>query len=215
MGHRSRRRVAGAAVPLLAASLVLAAVAPAAAEWERLSDKAGLLVERRAVAGSSSYEVRATARSPLPPAAVFDTLWNHREYPRFIPHLKRLDLLSDTGDERVAYEQVAVPLARDRDYTVRLRRHVDAAAQRYEILFASANDAGPPPDGRHVRVPSIKGSWTIEPGADGRGSVVRYSVQTEPGGAIPAWVANRAQRDAVAELVRAVLRRTLESNGGK
>ena len=214
MRRGSRWRASGIAA-VLAGSLLLAAIPAPAAEWEKLSEKAGLLVERRAVAGSSFYEVRATARSPLPPAAIFETLWKHREYLQFIPHLKRLDLLSDTGDERVAYEQVAVPFARDRDYTVRLRKRVDVAAERYEILFASTNDAGPPPDGRHVRVPSIKGSWTVEPGDDGRGSVVRYDVQTQPGGMIPAWVANRAQRDAVADLLRAVLKRALENNGQK
>ena len=199
----------------LLAGLLLFAGTAAAAEWERVSDKDGLLVERRAVAGSPFPEFRATARSPLPPAAIFDTLWRHEEYFAFIPHLKRLELLSDTGDERVTYEQVAVPLARDRDYTVRARKRVDQAAQRYEITFTSANEAGPPPDGRYVRVSSIRGGWIVEPGIDGQGSILRYDVQTEPGGAIPAWIANRAQRGAVADLVRAVLARALQTNGHK
>ena len=121
----------------------------------------------------------------------------------------------DSGDERLSYEQVAVPLARDRDYTVRLRKRINAVAQRYEILFTSANDAGPPPDGRHVRVPRIQGSWTVEPGADGKGSLVRYDVRTEPGGAIPSWLANRAQRAAAADLVRAMLKRAQENTGQK
>jgi hypothetical protein len=158
----------------LLAGLLLFAGTAAAAEWERVSDKDGLLVERRAVAGSPFPEFRATARSPLPPAAIFDTLWKHEEYFAFVPHLKRLELLSDTGDERVTYEQVAVPLARDRDYTVRARKRVDQAAQRYEITFTSANEAGPPPDGRYVRVSSIRGGWIVEPGIDGQGSIVRY-----------------------------------------
>jgi len=41
---------------------------------------------------------------------------------------------------------------RDRDYTVRLRKRVGPAVDRYEILIESANDAGPPPDGGYVRV---------------------------------------------------------------
>jgi ribosome-associated toxin RatA of RatAB toxin-antitoxin module len=198
---------------LLTAVLLVGAVAVHAAEWEKISDKAGLVVERRAVPGSRFFEMRATARSPLPPVAIFDTLWKHHEYPAFIPHLKRLDLLSDNGDERVAYEQLEVPLARDRDYTVRIRRRMDPTSQRYEISFATANDAGPPPDGHHVRVASIHGSWTVEPATDGKGSVVRYDVQSEPGGALPAWIVNRAQRIAIADLVRAVLARAQETSG--
>ena len=150
--------------------LLPSGVVASASEWEKVSDKAGVLIERRAIPGTHLFEVRATVHSTLPPGAIFDTLWNHREYPQFIPHLKRLDLLSDTDDEHLVYEQVAVPLARDRDYTVRLRKQVDAAAQRYGIRFETANDAGPPPDGGHVRVSSIEGGWSIKLGADGKGS---------------------------------------------
>jgi hypothetical protein len=207
------RWAAGALIGLLAALWLGTAALSAGADWETLSDTAGLRVERRPVVGSSTYEIRATARSPLSPAVIFDTLWNQREYPQFIPHLKRLDLLSDSGDERVIYEQVAVPLAQDRDYTIRLQKRVDAAAQRYEILFASANEAGPPPDGHHIRVRRILGSWTVERDSGGKGSLLRYDLLTEPGGAIPTWVANRAQREAVAALVTAVLKRARQNEG--
>jgi ribosome-associated toxin RatA of RatAB toxin-antitoxin module len=190
------------------AGVILLLASPAAAEWEQLFQKLDVLVERRIASGSSIPEFRATTTSPLEPSAIFRTLWGHREYPAFIPHLKRLDLLSDTGDERIAYEQIAMPLARDRDYTVRIRRRVDRKAQRYEMTFTSANEAGPPTDSRHVRVTSIKGSWTVEPGTEGKGSVVRYDVRGEPGGAIPAWVARLAQREAIVDLIRAVLERT-------
>ena len=210
---RGPRRAAGTLIGFLAAALVGMATISSGSDWEKLSDKAGLVVERRPVEGSRSFEIRVTARSLLSPAAIFDTLWNHRDYPQFIPHLKRLDLLSDAGDERIVYEQVAVPMARDRDYTVRLQKRVDAAAQRYEIVFANANEAGPPPDGAHVRVRAIHGRWTVEPDADGKGSLVRYDLVTEPGGAIPTWVANRAQREAAAALVTAVLKRAQETEG--
>ncbi len=193
-------------------TLVVAAHPPAAraAEWQTVSHKDGLLIERRASNGSAFFEIRATAQSSLAPAAIFDTLWKQQEHPQFVPHLKRLDLLSELGDERVTYEQVEVPLARDRDYTVRLRKRVDPEAQRYEILFTTSNDSGPPPDRNHIRVPSIRGRWLIEPGLDGRGSTVRYEVLSEPGGSLPAWLVNQVQGDAVAKLVLAILQRTRE-----
>jgi ribosome-associated toxin RatA of RatAB toxin-antitoxin module len=192
--------------------VLLASLAAAASGWEKVSDKYGVLVERRPVAGSPFAEVRATAQSELPPAAIFETVWNQREYTQFVPHLTRLDILSDTGDERVTYEQVAVPLARNRDYAVRLHKRVDAVAQRYEIDFATANDLAPPRDGRHERVRSIQGSWLIEPDPVGAGSVVRYKVAFDPGGSIPAWIANRAERHTVTDLVRAMLRRAWEKS---
>jgi ribosome-associated toxin RatA of RatAB toxin-antitoxin module len=186
-----------------------------AAEWEKLSDEGGLLIERRTVPGSSLSEIRATAQISLSPAVVAGTLWNHREYPKFVPHLKRLLILSDTGDERLTYEQVSMPLVSDRDYTVRVKRRADPAAQRYEISFETDNEAGPPPDRFHVRVARIKGKWTVEPAPRGQGSLVRYQVQAEGGGNIPDWLANRAQRTAAADLVRAMLTRAQENAGAK
>jgi sterol desaturase/sphingolipid hydroxylase (fatty acid hydroxylase superfamily) len=182
------------------------------AEWQALSNQDGILIERRFHQGFRVYEVRATTWSPLPPAAIFETVWKQREHREFVPYLKRLDLLSESGDERVTYEQVAVPLARDRDYTVRLHKHVDQGIQRYEILFASANDAGPPPDGSHVRVAQIRGRWLIEPGSQNKGAKVKYEVLSEPGGSIPTWLINRVQGEAAARLVRAMLQRTLDKN---
>jgi ribosome-associated toxin RatA of RatAB toxin-antitoxin module len=199
---------------LLFGVLVLGSVGRAhASEWQTLSDRDGVLVERRSHTGSEFYEVRATTESPLSPAAIFETIWRQREHPQFVPYLKRLELLSDSGDERLTYEQVAVPLARDRDYTIRLRKRVDQEAQRYEIVFAIANEAGPPPDGSHVRVAQIRGRWLIEPGRDGRGARVRYEVLSDPGGIIPSWVVNRVQGEAAASLVRAMLQRTQDQNG--
>jgi len=203
----------------LAVLLIVAGalVAPAAfaRDWEKVSDKDGVLVERRAVPGLRVSAIRVTARSTLAPGAVFETIWKQQEHLEFVPYLKQLRILSDTGDERVAYEQLALPFVRDRDYTVRLRKHVDPEVDRYEILIESANDAGPPPDGGYVRVTNIRGSWTVEAGPDGKGSIVRYELQSDPGGIIPAWLVDRTQRHAAADLVRAMLKRTQERNGAK
>jgi ribosome-associated toxin RatA of RatAB toxin-antitoxin module len=200
---------------LLAAGGLLATTAAFALDWETTSEKGGTLVERRAVPGSRISAIRVTAHSPLAPAAVFEAIWKQQEHLEFVPFLKRLNILSDTGDERVAYEQLGLPFVQDRDYTVRLRKRVDPAAHRYEILIESANDAGPPPDGSHVRVTNIRGSWTVESGPDGKGSLVRYELQSDPGGSIPAWLADRTQRHAATDLVRAMLKRAQEKNGGK
>jgi len=213
-----RRRwptLASLAVLLLGAGGLLVAPAAFALDWEKVSDKDGVLVERRAVPGLRVSAIRVTARSPLAPGAVFETIWKQQEHLEFVPYLKQLRILSDTGDERVAYEQLALPFVRDRDYTVRLRKRVDPAVDRYEILIESANDAGPPPDGGYVRVTNIRGSWTVEAGPDGKGSIVRYELQSDPGGIIPAWLVDRTQRHAAADLVRAMLKRTQERNGAK
>jgi hypothetical protein len=198
------------AMALLAVITHLPALAAAPAEWQVLSHKDGLLIERRANEGSDLYEVRATTHSSLTPAAIFDTIWKQQEHPQFVPYLKRLDLLLEEGDERLTYEQVQVPWAADRDYTVRLLKRVEVEEQRYEILFLTANDAGPPPTKHHIRVSSIRGRWLIGPGPNGQGATVRYEVLSDPGGYLPGWIVNQVQGEGVTRLVRSMLQRTRE-----
>ena len=50
------------------------------------------------------------------------------------------------------------------------------------------------------------GHWHLVPSADG-GTDVTYTIRTDAGGHLPAWLAHRAQRDAVPELVHAILGR--------
>jgi hypothetical protein len=199
---------------LLATAVHGTAGAGPQAAWELVSDANGMRVERRATE-TTLYEFRVTAESSLSPSAIFETIWAQREHPLFVPHLKRLDLLSETSDERLAYEQLNMPLVRDRDYTVRLRKRVDLESQRYEVSFVTANDAGPPPDKHHVRVPAIRGRWLIEPGPDGKGATIRYEVFGDPGGVLPSWLLNRVQSESVVQLVRAMLQRTREKASRK
>jgi hypothetical protein len=189
---------------MLAVVLLLAAAG--ALPWRPAGEHDGIVVEQRPVTGSAILEVRASGRSPAPPAAVLETVWNHAEYEEFVPYLKRLDILAAGPDWLLVYEQVAMPLVRDRDYTIRLRRRVPAEAGRLEVTFESAPDEGPPENDAHVRSRSIEGSWLIEPAAGG-GSLAAYTVRSDPGGALPAWVVNRLQARVMGRFVGAMLRR--------
>lgn len=203
---------------VIAATLPIgvAAPRPAVAQrpvWQVLSNSDGFLLERRLQEGANLYELRATVESPLPPAAIFDTIWRQQDHPTFVPYLKRLDILRDTGNERLTYEQVTFPMVQDRDYTVRLEKRVDPSARRYEILFATANELGAPPDPKHFRISTIRGRWLVEPGPGGAGSRLRYELFSDPGGSLPAWLVNRGQSEAVPKLIRAMLDRTRERAG--
>ena len=101
----------------------------------------------------------------------------------------------------------------DRDYTIRLRRMTFPGTGRVEVAFSSAEADGPPENDSHVRVRTISGSWVIEPDPGG-GSRATYTVASDPGGAIPAWLVNRLQATVVARFVGAMLARTAVRHGG-
>jgi hypothetical protein len=200
------RGTGGLVACCLAVACTAARADDSCSSWRKVGERDGIVVEERDD-GSSIREVRATGRSPLPPAAVLDTVWNHREYVGFVPYLKRLEILAEGDDWLVVYEQVAMPLVKDRDYTIRLTRLAVPGTGRSEVTFRSAPAAGPPERDDHVRVRSIEGAWVIEP-EPGGGSRAVYTVRNDPGGTIPAWIVNRLQVEVAARFVGAVLART-------
>ena len=180
------------------------------AGWEKVGDKDGVTIERRAK-DNGLYEVRALAHAPLTPEKFFETLWKHGEYMQFVPHLKSLRLLVDEPDHKLIYEQIKMPVISDRDYTVRVSRVIDPATHLIEVHFDTANDQGPPPSKDYVRIPMVHGGWTLEPSEGGVD--ISYYVFTDPGGAIPNWIINSAQKDATRDFLLAMIARAKKNAG--
>lgn len=179
--------------------------------WDKVSDKDGILIERLLHEGGL-YEIRATVHAPVTPAQFAETLWKHEDYPSFVPYLKSLKTIKTSGNERWNYEQVHMPVVSDRDYTVHLTRgEPDRASGVTQIQFVSANEVGPPPLKDHVRIERIKGSWTIEP-AEG-GCDVTYDLFSDPGGGVPLWIINSAQKDATRDFMLAMVKRAKDAAG--
>ena len=82
-----------------------------------------------------------------------------------------------------------------------------------QMRFVAVPDEGPPENPKYVRVTYIRGGWTLEPAADG-GSEVTYVVASHPGGTMPPWLINTAQKEAVPNLLKAMLQR-VEKNAHK
>ena len=193
--------------------LLLAPIALAGAEdgrWERVAERDGIVVERRTDDPSPVRELRAKAHSSLPPAAIIATLWKHEDYVRFVPYLRRLDVLRDDGDAKLVYEQIHVPFLKDRDATVRFTRSFSAATGVYEVSSRAVPEEGPPEGNGYVRVRTSQAHWSLAPADDG-GTAVTYTIRTDVGGLVPAWIVNAAQKDAVAKLIRAMLDRARDA----
>ncbi len=210
------KRVVAIALPLMASAVLLAGSTSFAEDgWKKVSEGKGVTIERRVRPGSQFDELRASAQAPIPPAQFFATVWNYREFPQFVPYLKVLEVLDDDGQTSHVYQRIAMPVVADRDYVLKLTKHVDANRQVYQMMFESAEGIGPSPSEKWVRVHNIRGGWKLEPTADGKGTRITYESFSEPGGNIPTWVANMAQRDAPRDLVLAMTKRAIANHSVK
>jgi ribosome-associated toxin RatA of RatAB toxin-antitoxin module len=193
------------------AALVLAArLALADDGWERLGTRDGIAIEARAT-GSRIRELRATAHSPVPPAGVMETIWKHEDYPRFLPYVTRLEVLRDDGDVRLIYEQLALPIVKDRDGTMRMARKFSPATGVYEVSSVAAPDDGPAERTDHVRIRTSAAHWRLVPATDG-GTEVTYTIRADPGGKVPGWFLGWLERSATTRVLRAMLDRARETH---
>jgi ribosome-associated toxin RatA of RatAB toxin-antitoxin module len=192
---------------LLLGGMLFVSMAWAGHDWEIISHDEGILVERRREPGTTFDEVRASTHAPFPPSVIFATLWKHEEYVEFVPYLKKLEILKQSTHAKVIYEQIKMPpLVSDRDYTVKVTAEHDATHGAIQIRFVAVPDEGPPEQLNYVRVKHIQGGWMLEPTSDG-GTDVTYVVASHPGGTIPAWIINAAQKEAAPNLLKAMLQR--------
>lgn len=173
--------------------------------WKSYETRDGVTLERRKPDGSRFYEHRAWVDVKIDPARAADEIWAALGGGD-MDSLKRRELLSETADEMLIYDQIKTPIVSDRDYTITVRRR--RAGARVSFECETANERGPAPQAGLVRIPLIRAGWIVE--ADGRGGTrLGYFAYSEPGGSVPAWMVRGAQADrSMADVVRMVKRLT-------
>ncbi len=187
----------------LAVLMLVGGVAVAEEAWEVTSSKNGVTVSKRKVSGSKYYEYQLIANAPAPPAVFQDKLWKGLldDAP---PTVEKRQVIRKSENELVVYDHIHAKVVSDREVVLRLLRWTENGS--YFMTFDTANELGPPPDGKRVRLPSVHGRWTITP--DGSGSHLVYQCYSEPGGTVPAFLVRGAQQDQITTDLKRALART-------
>jgi hypothetical protein len=136
-------------------------------------------------------------------------------YPEFMPYVKGSRVLArDPGGDVIVYQRLSFGGLRllgvgDRDYVIRINEQIlsSAAGQlvyRRRWTLADAATA-PPPEPSVIRLAVDRGLWELS-AADPSGLRTRavYCLFTDPGGSLPAWVANQANRTGIPDVFAAV-----------
>jgi hypothetical protein len=165
--------------------------APASA-WETVFDEGDVLVQQRPYEGSPLMEVRGEVRVSASLSALMallkDADYNHE----WVHRSRGATILEESGYVRAyVYGIVNAPWPiQDRDTVVRFDYAQDPETLEIIITFSNTPDLVPEEPGL-VRVPDIGGFWTLRPLGDDRVDVI-YQVHGNPGGWVPAWIANYA-----------------------
>jgi hypothetical protein len=175
--------------------------------WSVASRTGDIEVQERERPGSRVREVRTVAVVDAPPAVVRRALTDWARYVEIMPYTEEGRVVATEQGGKVVhfYTLVNPPVVSRRDYTMRT---VDEGAVEGGALRISwtPSDKGPAPRPGIVRVAVNEGSWLLEPLDGGARTRATYRLLTDPGGSVPGFVADRANREALPGVLKAVRR---------
>ncbi|MCC6333856.1 MAG: hypothetical protein IT380_07695 [Myxococcales bacterium] len=163
-------------------------------DFSRVSEKDGVTLEARKVAGSSWQEFRVTAVTIGKVSELCGRAFGSGRVEPGEPHVVSRKVLSEAPNELVTWDRIEPPLVSPRDSVVRrTRKELPGGVCRVEI-HSNVKDAPPPKNG-DVRIPLIDASFTFTPQEGGRVKV-EHVIHTEPGGMLSPFIVEPAQRSA-------------------
>ncbi len=165
----------------------------------------GIAVYSREVPESHILELRAICVAAVPPGTVFRTAMQRETYRHTSKYVVDYRIIrTDQSNVWYSYQRLAIPLFRDRDYTLRYEAREDSLHGHYSLVWTIANDKGPPPDENVVRIEVSRGALEMVPFDDGTKTRLICTIYADPGGSIPGWLANIGNRATVPDLLRAI-----------
>lgn len=188
-----------------ASGVALGTAAPAAAAE---TGEAALVIRKRQLPDAVAPIVLVSVRVPdLRPEQLFAVAWDVRTQARWAPRIKLLEILRADANEWIIYEQVDVPVTKDRDYVLRLQATARGEGGLYQIKASAPPGYPRPLDPQHVRMTDLWSQWNFRPGPTG-GTLVSYESYGDPAGSLPGWLKKAAAERGPVDFVKALLAET-------
>jgi hypothetical protein len=174
-------------------------------DWKLSSASNDVAIYSRPHAGSDLKEFRAIGPIDAPTSTVQAVIDDFENYPKFMPYTTECRLIKRDGDSIVGYQRLSPKICADRDYTLRVWKKSWPGSDGLVFMsqWTPANELGPAEKKGVVRVKICNGKWLLEPNGSTK-TRATYSVYTDTGGFIPAFIANHASRVGIGKLFEAI-----------
>jgi hypothetical protein len=189
----------------VAVSIVSATVA-ADTEWTDAGTKRGITLAYRDDPSLSAREVRATADLPFRAKHIHSIVCDLSQYKVIVPGVQETKVLGGTlpADYEIYVRYAPRFLVVEaRDVVLRVQR-APREPSGFGCQWSELADRMPAQKGV-VRMPLLRGSWTID-SLDATRSRVVYQVMAKPGGRLPGWLVRRGSVNALPEVIEQVQR---------
>jgi predicted nuclease of predicted toxin-antitoxin system len=162
--------------------------------WDLSREEEHIIVYTRKRDDQDFKDSRAYATIGAPPDTLAARIMNLNSYPEWMRNAKEGRILHSLSNlETIAYAHYNAPWPiADRDAVLHMKLNSDSSG----TVFISVRDTTGfvEPRGGIVRVGAMRSHWRIEPSGDS--SRVELELRVDPGGSIPAWLANLKSANA-------------------
>jgi uncharacterized membrane protein len=193
-------------LPALSLLVLLAGATEPA--WQQVARDDGIIVQARTPEGGSVSEVKATALVDAPPHDVWRVIRDYDNYSKTMPYTDESRVLASEQEGKIIvfYCLVNAPLVDKRDFIIRIRDESDWKDGKgfLKAAWTMATEGAPAIREGVVRVKLNNGYWLLEPREEGKKTFVTYYLYTDPGGSLPKWIADKANKTSVPDVLRAV-----------
>ncbi|MEY2536961.1 MAG: hypothetical protein QOG67_701 [Verrucomicrobiota bacterium] len=175
--------------------------------WRLESESGGVALYSSVHPGSSLKKFKAVGLIEAPTRVVHNVLDDVEGYPKFMPFTAECRILKREADEFFAYQRISPKIVSDRDYTIRIRQKSwpRDGGTCYTSDWEPANECGPAERKGVLRVKLCEGGWLLEPDHTVK-TRATYSIFTDNGGRLPAFLANAASGIGIRKIFAAVRR---------
>ena len=173
--------------------------------WKLATDAKDVIIYSRPHSDSNLKEFKAIGSIDAPASAVHAVIDDFENYPKFMPYTSECRLLKRDGDAVIGYQKLSPKICEDRDYTLRVSKKSWPGPKGLTYLsqWETANEMGPAEKKGVVRVKVCNGTWLLEPDGPAK-TRATYSIYSDTGGVIPAFIANHASLTAIKKLYAAI-----------
>lgn len=195
--------------PLLVLPLLLLA-ADKDLPWALAAEDEGIKIYSRTKEGEPIAQMKAMGQIDATPHEVWKAIRDYANYPKNMPYTEESKVIARQDGDKIIwfYSVVNAPLVDRRDYVIKIIDESDwkDGAGFLKVTWTGWNekDKGVPERDGYVRVKINDGYWLLEPKDNGKKTFATYYVYTDPGGALPKFIANKANGTAVPNVFAAI-----------